>query len=423
MYKLAKQLWPINRSLTGGGVEKTLSIIKKNLPIKILNFKSGSRVFDWEIPKVWVMKDGWLKNDKNKKLIDFKKNNLHVVGYSQSVNKYISFKKLKKKVHFLRNKPTAIPYVTSYYKRDWGFCLQYNKFKKFKNGVYKAFIDSKFKKGNLKVGELLIKGKLKKEILFSTYLCHPSMANNEISGLVVATNLAKWLKKQKLKYTYRILFLPETIGSIAYLSKKKDLLIKNTIGGYVLTCIGDNRNFSLLESKNKNSLSNIVAKFILKSKKNVKIFDWLQRGSDERQFCSQGIDLPIASIMRTKYCEYPEYHTSLDTIGKVVTKKGLKGGLDLAKKIVKEIEKQTFPKATNFCEPFLTKRNMYPTTSKQGSVNQKIKKLLDFLSFCDGKNSILQIQNYTNLSVVEVREIMKKLIKHKLIDNRKSPLQ
>ena len=422
MYKLAKQLWPINRSLTGNGVEKTLSIIKKNLPIKILNFKSGSKVFDWEIPKVWVMKDGWLKNDQNQKLIDFKKNNLHVVGYSESVNQDISLKKLKKKIHFLRNKPNAIPYVTSYYKRDWGFCLQYNKFKKLKKGVYKAFIDSKFKKGNLKVGELLIKGNLKKEILFSTYLCHPSMANNEISGLVVATNLAKWLKKQKLKYTYRILFLPETIGSIAYLSKKKDLLIKNTIGGYVLTCIGDNRNFSLLESKNKNSLSNIVAKFILKSKKNVKIFGWLQRGSDERQFCSQGIDLPIASIMRTKYGEYPEYHTSLDTIGNVVTKKGLKGGLDLAKKIVKEIEKQTFPKATNFCEPFLTKRSMYPTISKQGSVNQKIKKLLDFLSFCDGKNSILQIQNYTNLSDTEVKEIMRKLIKHKLIDNRKSPL-
>ena len=300
--------------------------------------------------------------------------------------------------------------------------MQYNKFKKLKKGIYRAFIDSKFKKGNLKIGELVIKGKSKKEILFSTYLCHPSMANNEISGIVVATNLAKWLMKQKFKYTYRILFLPETIGSIAYLSKKKDFLIKKTIAGYVLTCIGDNRNFSLLESKNKNSLSNIVAKFVLKSKKNVKIFSWLQRGSDERQFCSQGIDLPIASIMRTKYGEYPEYHTSLDTIGKVVTIKGLRGGLDLAKAIIKEIEKQSFPKATNFCEPFLTKRKMYPTTSKYGAVNEKIKKLLIFLSFCDGKNSTLQIQNYAKLHPFEVKEIMKKLIKHKLIENRKSPI-
>tara|TARA_B100001564_G_scaffold322412_1_gene301726 strand:+ start:257 stop:1525 length:1269 start_codon:yes stop_codon:yes gene_type:complete len=422
MYKLAKKLWPINRSLTGKGVDETLSIIKKNLPIKILNFKSGSKVFDWEIPKVWEIKNAWLKNDKKETILDFKENNLHVVGYSKYVNQNISFKNLKKKIHYLKKKPHAIPYVTSYYKEDWGFCLEYNKFKKLKKGTYKAFIDARFKKGDLKIGELVIKGNSKKEILLSTYLCHPSMANNEISGLVVATNLAKWLMKQKLKYTYRILFLPETIGSIAYLSKKKDLLKKNTIGGYVLTCIGDNRNFSLLESKDKNSLSNIIAKFVLKSKKKVKIYSWLQRGSDERQFCSQGIDLPIASIMRTKYGEYPEYHTSLDTIGKVVTKDGLKGGLDLAKRIIKEIEKQSFPKATNFCEPFLTKRRMYPTTSKFGAVNLKTKKLLDFLSFCDGKNSILQIQNYTKLSHYEIKEIMKNLIKHKLIENRKSPI-
>ncbi len=422
MYKLAKKLWPINRSLTGKGVDETLSIIKKDLPIKILNFKSGSKVFDWEIPKVWEIKNAWLKNDKKETILDFKENNLHVVGYSKYVNQNISFKSLKKKIHYLKKKPHAIPYVTSYYKKDWGFCLEYNKFKKLKKGTYKAFIDAKFKKGDLKIGELVIKGNSKKEILLSTYLCHPSMANNEISGLVVATNLAKWLKKQKLKFTYRILFLPETIGSIAYLSKKKDLLKKNTIGGYVLTCIGDNRNFSLLESKDKNSLSNIIAKFVLKSKKKAKIFSWLQRGSDERQFCSQGIDLPIASIMRTKYGEYPEYHTSLDTIGKVVTKDGLKGGFDLAKKIIKEIEKQSFPKATNFCEPFLTKRKMYPTTSKFGAVNLKTKKLLDFLSFCDGKNSILQIQNYTKLNHIEIREIMKNLIKHKLIENRKSPI-
>ena len=422
MYKLAKKLWPINRSLTGKGVDETLSIIKKNLPIKILNFKSGSKVFDWEIPKVWEIKNAWLKNDKKETILDFKENNLHVVGYSKYVNQNISFKNLKKKIHYLKKKPHAIPYVTSYYKEDWGFCLEYNKFKKLKKGTYKAFIDARFKKGDLKIGELVIKGNSKKEILLSTYLCHPSMANNEISGLVVATNLAKWLMKQKLKYTYRILFLPETIGSIAYLSKKKDLLKKNTIGGYVLTCIGDNRNFSLLESKDKNSLSNIIAKFVLKSKKKVKIYSWLQRGSDERQFCSQGIDLPIASIMRTKYGEYPEYHTSLDTIGKVVTKDGLKGGLDLAKRIIKEIEKQSFPKATNFCEPFLTKRRMYPTTSKFGAVNLKTKKLLDFLSFRDGKNSILQIQNYTKLSHYEIKEIMKNLIKHKLIENRKSPI-
>jgi aminopeptidase-like protein len=421
MYKFAKKLWPINRSLTGAGVEKTLSLIKKELPIKILNFKSGSKVFDWRIPKVWEIKNAWLADEKNKKIIDFKKNNLHVVGYSKNINKKLTFKDLKNKIHYLKNQPTAIPYVTSYYKKDWGFCLEYNKFKRLKRGNYKAFIDSKFINGNLKIGELVIKGKSKKEILISTYLCHPSMANNEISGIVIATYLARWVKKKKNKYTYRFLFLPETIGSIAYLSKMKNLLMKNVIAGYVLTCIGDERNYSFLESKEKNSLSNIVAKFILKSKKNAKIFDWLKRGSDERQFCSPGIDLPVASIMRTKYGEYPEYHTSLDKIGKVVTKKGLNGSLKLVKKIIGEIEKQNFPVATNFCEPFLTKKNMYPTISKSGSVNNKIRKLLDFLSFCDGKNSVLQIQYFTKLNTSDVREIMRELTNKKLIKNKEYP--
>ena len=421
MLKLAKKLWPLNRSLSGEGVEQTLSLIKKEIPIKVLSFKSGLKVFDWKIPKVWEVNQAWLKNKENKKIIDFKKNNLHVVGYSKYINKNLTLKELKKKIHYLKKQPNAIPYVTSYYKRDWGFCLEYNKFKKLEKGTYKVFIDSKFKQGNLKIGELVIKGRSKKEVIFSTYLCHPSMANNEISGLVVATYLAKWVKKQKLKYTYRFLFLPETIGSIAYLSKKKNLLIKNTIAGYVLTCIGDNRNYSLLESKEKNSLSNIVAKFILKSMKRVKIFDWSKRGSDERQFCSPGIDLPVASIMRTKYGEYPEYHTSLDKIGKVVTKNGLQGGLSLAKKIIKHIEAQTFPRSTNFCEPFLTKKNMYPTTSKVGAVNKNIRKLLDFLSYCDGKNSALQIQSLTKLKAYEVKEIIKKLTKYKLIKNNNFP--
>ena len=191
MYKLAKKLWPINRSLTGKGVDKTLAIIKKELPIKILNFKSGSKVFDWKIPNVWEIKDAWVTDEKNKKIIDFRKNNLHVVGYSKYVNKKLNLKQLQNKIHFLKEQPTAIPYVTSYYKKDWGFCLEYNKFKKLKKGIYKAFIDSSFAKGNLKIGELVIKGRSKKEILVSTYLCHPSMANNEISGLVVSTYLAK----------------------------------------------------------------------------------------------------------------------------------------------------------------------------------------------------------------------------------------
>ena len=415
MIEFAKKLWPLNRSLTGKGVNSTLQLIKKKIPIKILNFKSETKVFDWKIPKVWDLKDAWIKDKYDKKIVDFKSNNLHIVGYSQKVNKTLNLKDLKKKIHTLKKQPNAIPYVTSYYKKDWGFCLEYNRLKKLKNQKYKVYINSSFKNGNLKLGELLIKGKTRKEVLISTYICHPSMANNEISGIVIATKLAQWIKKKKFKFSYRFLFLPETIGSIAYLSKNFKKLKKNVIAGYVLTCIGDDRNFSLLESKQKNSFSDIIAKKILKKKNNVKIYDWTSRGSDERQYCSPGIDLPIASLMRTKYDEYPEYHTSLDKIGTVVTKKGLDGGFIFVKQVIECLEKQTFPKSKTYCEPFLSKKKIYPTLSKRGSVDKELSKKLDYLSYCDGKNSLIEISNKMNLNTKDSKKILYFLKKNNLI--------
>tara|TARA_Y100001970_G_C14249269_1_gene870593 strand:- start:3590 stop:4858 length:1269 start_codon:yes stop_codon:yes gene_type:complete len=421
MIEFAKKLWPINRSLTGAGVNLTLLLIKQKLPIKILNFNSGEKVFDWKIPKVWNLKEAWIKNKNNKKIIDFRSNNLHVVGYSQNINKTLTFNELKKKIYTLKDQPNAIPYVTSYYKKDWGFCLQYNKFKKLKNDEYRVYINSSFKKGKLKIGELYIKGFTKKEILISTYICHPSMANNEISGIVVTTKLAQWLKKKKRKFSYRFLFLPETIGSIAYLSKNFKKLQKNVVAGYVLTCIGDNRNYSILESKQKNSLSDIAAKHILKKKKRAKIYDWSMRGSDERQYCSPRIDLPIASLMRSKYGEYKEYHTSLDQIGKVVTKRGLEGGYNFAKQVINCLEQQIFPKSVTFCEPFLTKKKIYPTISKKGSVNKTLSKKLEYLSYCDGKKSAMEISIKLNLSEKNSKEILRFLKKNNLVKINKYP--
>ena len=415
MLRFAKKLWPLNRSLTGKGVDDTFKLIKKKIPIRILNFKSGTKVFDWRIPKVWNLKDAWIKDQKNQKIIDFKHNNLHVVGYSKKVSKDITLDDLKKKLHFLRKQPNAIPYVTSYYKKDWGFCIQYKKFKVLRDKKYKVLIDSTFKNGDLKIAELYIKGKSTKEVLITTYTCHPSMANNEISGIVVLTQLSLWLKKRSNKYSYRILFLPETIGSIAYLSRNYKKLKKNVIAGYVLTCIGDNKNYSLLESKNKNTLSNIVAKEVLKKKNKAKIFDWSHRGSDERQFCSPGIDLPIASLMRTKYNEYNEYHTSLDKIGKVVTKKGLEGGLEFVKDVIKLLEKQIFPISTTYCEPFLSKKNIYPTLSIKGSVSKQLSDNLNYLSYCDGRTSVLEISKKLKLSKNDAAKILKFLVKHNLV--------
>ena len=310
--------------------------------------------------------------------------------------------------------------MTSYYKKDWGFCLQYNKFKELKDDEYHVHINSSFQKGKLKIGELLIKGETKKEVLISTYICHPSMANNEISGIVVSTKLAQWIKKKRRKFSYRFLFLPETIGSIAYLSKNYKYLKKNIVAGYVLTCIGDNRNYSMLESKQKNSLSDIVAKKILK-KKNGKIYNWSSRGSDERQYCSPGIDLPVASLMRTKYGEYPEYHTSLDQIGNVVTARGLSGGFEFVKEVIETLEKQMFPKSKTLCEPFLSKKKIYPTLSKKGSVSTSLSKKLEYLSHCDGKKSFVEISYNLNLKSKETKKIIQFLKRNNLIKLNKFP--
>tara|TARA_B100001057_G_scaffold493755_1_gene588929 strand:- start:2089 stop:3375 length:1287 start_codon:yes stop_codon:yes gene_type:complete len=416
---LGKKLWPLNRSLTGKGVNQTLKILKSyNNKLKIIKFKSGTKVFDWTIPKEWFVSDAWIKDDKGKKIVNFNENNLHLVGYSTSIKKKLFFRQFFKKLHIHKNQPNAIPYVTSYYKKNWGFCLTYNQFKKMsKTKKYEIYINSKFKKGFLNCAEIYLPGKSKKEILFSTYICHPSMANNELSGPILSIFLSKWLKNLKnRKWSYRFIFVPETIGSIAYLSKNFKKLKKNVIAGYVLTCLGDERSYSFLPSKFKYSIADKVARQVLK--KNVRSFKeytWLDSRSDEIQFCSPGIDLPVASLMRTKYGEYPEYHTSLDTFGRVVTTNGLKGSFNILKKIIYELEKSVFPIAKYKCEPQLGKKGLYPSLSKKNTINQNIRLIQYFLSYSDGQNSILDIAKKCETSFTKILKIEKILKKKKLI--------
>ena len=255
IYEVIKNLFPINRSLTGNGNRKTLKILNsvcKNL--KILEFESGKKVYDWKIPEEWNVEDAYIKY-KNKKIIDFKKNNLHLVSYSEPIDEILSYKELNKNLYSIKEKPNAIPYVTSYYKKNWGFCLTYNQKKEIlKNYSYKdkfkIIIDSNFKKnGLMHYGEIYIPGKSKEEILITTYICHPSMANNELSGQLIALAITKHFEKKKNLKSIRILFIPETIGAIAYIHKNYDRLKKDVIGGYVVTCIGDDRNYSFLETK------------------------------------------------------------------------------------------------------------------------------------------------------------------------------
>ena len=233
LYSLAEKLFPINRSITGEGVRSTLKILKDiNHSLKISEIRSGTKVFDWKIPLEWNVRDAWVKDKNNKKIIDFRKNNLHLMGYSIPVNKLVKLNELKKHLYFHESRPNAIPYVTSYYKKKWGFCLSKNQLKKLKNETYKVKIDSNFKKGSLTYGEVFIPGRLKKEIFLSTYICHPSLANNEVSGPCVAIFISNWIKKiTNRKYSYRIIFIPETIGSIAYLSKNYKKMKKKNSGG------------------------------------------------------------------------------------------------------------------------------------------------------------------------------------------------
>ena len=417
IWSLSKTLWPINRSITGHGVVVTLGIIKKYIPrLKIKSVKSGYKAFDWTVPDEWNITQGYIINPHGEKICNLKNSNLHVIGYSSAINQDITLDELQKNLYSLPKQPKAIPYVTSYYKKRWGFCIKDNDRKRLKKGIYKVFINSKLTKGKLHYGEVIIKGRVKKEILISTYICHPSMANNEISGPVVTTFLTQWIERiKKTKYSYRIIFIPETIGSLVYLKKNLKKMKKNVVGGFIMTCMGDERNYSFLPTKYENSyVDKIIYKVLKDNKIKYKKFDWTNRGSDERQYSSPGIDLPVASLMRTKYGEYPEYHTSLDRLGTVVTKKGLFQSLELMKKCINMIEKNYYPICKILGEPMLSKRNMYSNLSIKNNYNKNLN-INDILTWADGKNDLIEISNKCKLTFKEVYGILEVCKQKKLI--------
>jgi aminopeptidase-like protein len=407
IYEFAEKLWPLHRSLAGNENRKTLTYIKTHLPqLKVIEIDSGSQVYDWTVPDEWIVNAAYILTPSGEKICDVSMNNLHLVSYSQSYNGKISFEKLKKHLHYLFNQPDAIPYITSYYSKTWGFCISYNEYKKLEDGIYEIVIDTKFINGSISIGELYIPGKSKKEILFSTYICHPSMANNEISGIAVQTFLAKWVNNNGHNYySYRFLFLPETIGSIAYINKNIQKLKKDVKVGFVLSCIGDERAFSLLANKKEKSYSSKIGKYVMSQfDLNYKIYDWRERGSDERQYGSPGVDLDVSVLMRSKFGEYPEYHTSLDKLGTVVTKEGLCTSLEMVKLIVKTIEADRILVNKIICEPMLSKHNLYPKISTKNTVNL-IKDTRDIIDFADGSNTLLDLCVKYNLDIITIGKI------------------
>jgi len=409
MYGLVKDLFPICRSITGNGVRETLKIIKKQIPIKIYEVPTGTRVFDWTVPEEWSIKDAYVLDESGKKAIDFKKNNLHIVGYSIPINKTIDLSELQEHLYSLPDQPEAIPYVTSYYQKRWGFCLSEKDRGKLKRGKYKVLIDSELKKGSLTYGELIIPGKSKKEVFLSTYVCHPSMANNELSGPAVTTFLTKWILSKSRRYTYRIIFIPETIGSITYLSKNFKTLKRNMLAGFNVSCVGDNRSYSYIPTKAGDTYADKVALNILSFKwPNFIRYSFLDRASDERQYNAPGIDLPVCCVTRSKYGAYPEYHTSLDNLD-FVSPEGLVGAYEVLKECLVLIEENHKYKIKCLGEPQLGKRGLYPTISTKSSA--KMGSMRNFIAYADGKNDLIDISEKIKTPVWDLYPIIDKLTK------------
>ena len=430
--KIFDQLFPICRSITGDGYRKSFNIIKKFIPFKKYKYQTGKKVFDWKIPKEWNVKNAYVKNLRDKKIIDFSQNNLHLMSYSTPVNKIMPLSELNKNLHSISSQPKYIPYVTSYYKKNWGFCLSHSQRLKLKNENYKVFIDSSLKKGFVEWGELLLKktvkdNSLKKDtILITSYLCHPSMANNELSGPLIQILLYLKLKKLKRrKFNYLFVINPETIGSICFIHKNLKYLKNKLISGIVLTCLGGpEKKLSYKLSRDGNSLLDKYFIQMAKNKKtNIRKFD--TNGSDERQYCSSECNLPVGQLARTVYGKNKEYHTSADN-KKFVRLKMFKETANEIFKFFQDNEKKIFLRRKQpYCEMQLGKRNLYPNINSPNTWVDSSDKILNsndqlniintILSAADGKIALSDVDFNKRYSYKNKKNIYIKLKKRGLL--------
>ena len=418
IYALVKRLFPICRSLTGEGVRETLGILQELLPeLEIKSIPCGSPAYDWTIPPEWNCSEAYIEDEAGNRIIDFRENNLHVVGYSVPVDETFTLEELKPYIHTLPDQPEWIPYVTSYYRRTWGFCMSQRQLDALPEGRYHAVIRSTLDEaGVLNYGEAFLPGETDEEILISTYVCHPSMASNECSGPAVTTYLARYLREMPRRYSYRILYVPETIGSIAWLSRNYDALkLKERVkAGFVINCAGDDRTYSYVKTRYGDTLTDRVLDAVMKSHaEHFDVYSYLDRGSDERQYQSPLIDLPVTSVCRSLFHYYPEYHTSADNLD-FVTPTGLFGSWELMTKVIAVLEKNKKYRAQIPCEPQMGKRGLYATTSIKGSSNSSLD-MMNVLCYCDGRNDLMQLAEITGLDIMTVLAITDRLAREGII--------
>lgn len=416
MYEWARELFPITRSLTGEGVRETLAYLQRLLPgLQVHSVASGTPAFDWTVPNEWNIRDAFIADRSGRRIVDFRQSNLHVVGYSTPVEGWYSREELDRHLHSLPGQPDAIPYVTSYYSPAWGFCLSHRQRGTLGDDQYFVKIDSDLEPGVLNYGELLLPGRESREVLLSTYVCHPSLANNELSGPVVATALARWLERlPERRFSYRIIFVPETIGSIVYLSRHLEHLKRHVAAGFVLTCVGDERAYSYLPSRRGNTLADRAARLAFRDLGIAPVtYSFLDRGSDERQYCSPRVDLPVCSIMRSRYTVYPEYHTSLDNLD-LISQAGLGGAFRVYRRALELLEANRIYEAVVPCEPQLGKRGLYPSLSKVGGA-EHLRTMMNLLAYADGGSDLLAIADTIGADALECAAVARELTDHQLL--------
>ena len=410
LYDFVEELYPLCRSITGEGVRETLRLIQKRIPLDIHEAASGTQVFDWTVPLEWNIRDAYVKNRRGERVIDFKASNLHVVNYSQPIRKLMKLEELKPHLHTLHEHPDWIPYRTSYYKDNWGFCLSQKQLSQMADEEYEVCIDSSLTQGALTYGECYLPGASTDEVLISCHVCHPSLCNDNLSGIAVATFLALNLAGQDRRYSYRLLFIPGTIGSITWLATHEEVIprIKH---GFVLTGVGDAGPFTYKRSRRGDTeIDHAMAQVLKQAGEPYKLIDFSPYGYDERQYCSPGFNLPVGCLMRTPHGEYPEYHTSADSLD-FIKPQSLGGSLRHCLAVINVLEQNhRYMNQNPKCEPQLGKRGLYRAVAGHQAKQSRELVLLWVLNLSDGKHSLLDIAERADVPFAEVHSAATALV-------------